>query len=94
MWPDLPMPLTITRPRQLRMSSTARSKILVEPGDQAGHRCRLDLEHSRASSSAAGPAGATADLFRGLSWRQQYSKVSRRGPAARPCAGCVAIRRR
>ena len=45
MMPDLPMPVRITRPRQSRSSSTARSNRSSSRGDQREDRRRFGLEH-------------------------------------------------
>ena len=45
MWPDLPMPLTMTRPWQSQDQRNRGEKALVQPRDQRAHRVRLDGEH-------------------------------------------------
>ena len=44
MMPDLPMPVTMTRPVQACSRSTARGEVAVELRDQAEDRLRFGLE--------------------------------------------------
>ena len=66
MWPDLPMPDTTTRPRQLSTSATAATKASDRRADRAEIAAASVARTSRASASArdastAGNAGAAAD---------------------------------
>ena len=46
MWPDLPMPLTTTRPLALMDQLDRVEEALVDALDQRAHRVGLDLEHA------------------------------------------------
>jgi hypothetical protein len=44
-WPDLPMPVTTTRPRHARQRRQASTKCRPDAVPQRQHRRRLDVEH-------------------------------------------------
>ena len=66
MWPDLPMPVQTTRPRQASSSRQACGERRPDAGLQRLQRLRLDLEHALAAGDQRVGVG-------GLGWRAGHS---------------------
>ena len=82
MWPDLPMPVTMTRPWRLRMMSTARSNSSPTRSASAA----TAAASMRSTRRARATARLSAEVEIGSMESMLYT--GRKAVAARPVAGC------
>ncbi len=94
MMPDLPIPVTTTRPRQPTSSSDRAIEALVEALDQGGDRPRFDLEHA-ARGVAGHPTPLRAAILPSRSPRRRArsARAAARLSAGARQAGSPRVRR-